>query len=228
MGRFAVLLLGLVILAGCGGGGGGTSTAIPTGNVTRQLQPGDSLTYSLSGSISVEGDTVPVSGTMTTTTYNGAFVPVYGSRALKLVMEMSLQGNGSQYSIIGTNYAEQATNGTIYTIARDNGNGMETLLYCDNSPIVYPGVCTVGGQYSCICQWSDGTTESTSGTIMALEAVNGRMAYKIHESTTTNGDPSSSNEWFVPDIGYPVRSQLVIQQDGVRLNLTANLASKNF
>lgn len=226
--KFALLLIIVITLAGCGGGGG--TTAIPTSNTTRQIQPGDHVTYTVTGTgrNMSTGQTGPVTGTMNLTVYTDTIAPTYGTRALKLTGELDLRVFGAPVLLTSDLYIEQDAVGMCFDMGTSDGTIVARLTSATAPPIDYPSPVSVGQTYSFSAQYSDGSSNTTSGTVLALEPANGWMAYRIHETSNGSDGTASSDEWFVPDLGYAVRSKGIIQNGESRLDLTLDLKSKNF
>jgi len=234
MGKVFLAVVLALALTGCGGGGGG-GNAIPTGNVTRQWQAGDHLTYTVTGTAGEGDESVPVAGTMTFTvtspTGGEVWTPMYGNRILKLTMELDARFGGQPILVANIAYVEQDANGTLYTVGNDDGETFEFLESATSPPIAYPGTLAVGQAYSYIATWNDGSgtsTEQVSGVVVSLEPMAGRMAYKVHETRVDEDGTTSSDEWFVPDLGYGVKEIGTLQVGTVRLSIATTLSSKNF
>lgn len=225
MKRLILVLPLLLALAGCGGGGG--TTLLPTGNITRQLQPGDMINYAVSGRLTATDGTHNVSGTATMTTYSDTWEPIYGTRTFKIVTDMRLTGPAGIANIVFNAYVEQDAKGNIYAVATE-GNGIkDTLLSANKPPIWYPGYCEVGTQYTHDSTWSISGSQSVAGIVVAQEGAAGYNAYKIRE-TITGSDTSVGYDWYVPTLGYSVKSELSMTTDDGNWDFTLTMTSKNF
>jgi len=219
MKKFVLLsVLGiLVLVAGCGGGGGG---ATPTSSTTRQLVAGNQVVYSAKGTITDGTDTIPVSGTLTMTLHSSNRIPLYSNRVFELVGEVDLVGNGVPVMYTTTGLLEQSTTGTLY----DLGTSDAALLSASTPPVMFPSPASVGQSFSYTASYSDSTNYTTYINITSIENVAGYQAYKVH--SVENG--VVGDDWYVPDLGMPVKSTIVMMDGSARISITATMQSKNF
>ena len=107
-----VVLAGLV--AGCGGGHWIEEpeprvTPAPTGNVIRQIQPGDILTATVTGTAVAPAGSGALSGTVTLSTHLDIAPPVFGNRALRVVVEYDITEPAGTTLQVQNDYTEQAS-----------------------------------------------------------------------------------------------------------------------
>ncbi len=226
--RAILAIIIIATLAGCGGGGG---SAIPTTNVTRQIQAGDQVTYSISGTATTRRRaTYNLSGTATVTTFNDSWIPDFGNRELRQVVELDIRGGGESAFLTWNSYVEQDSAGNIYYVGLENGDYFVGLVSATDSPIMYPGYWSAGQAWSFDSTWdgSESYNESCSCNVTAYESAAGFMSYKLHTVKNSNGDSSSEDEWFVPDLGYLVKTTLTADTGDVLYRLTLTYRSKNF
>ena len=229
MRRGFLLVVVCLTLAGCGGGGGGGSSTPPTqtGATIRQIQPGNQIVYTVTGTFQPRGGTPgPISGTMTATLYSDTAASQHGGRRLKEVSDLNITGAAQATGSL-TGYLEQTSDGTQY----DYGIAGAQLTSSVGLPVSRKSPVVVGNSWTYTAHYSDGSSDDNSYAVMSLEAVGSRMAYKIHSTTTlSDGTQSAEDDWFVPDWGCDVKATIVQYSpslDGV-LRFTATLQSKNF
>ena len=223
MKRLFVVVVLLAVIAGCGGGGGGGTEPIPTSNVTRQLQPGDSLTYSVTGNIDGE----PVTGTIVCSTSKGDWTPTYGTRALKLTQDLALKTESvGNISVVATSYYEQDAAGVLYYVGMISTEGESWFTESTAAPVVCPSPIAVGYSTSYTATTTKGTSQYAL-SVMALESVGGRKAYRIHITTIGPDGTSAEDDWYVPDMGYPVKFVVDMQEETRNMQFTATLKSFN-
>lgn len=215
----AILSLGSILgLNGCGGGGGTSSTtATQTSATTRQIQIGDRVVYAVSGN--TRG---PVSGTVTIviSEADGAISSKYGGKILKETTSSNLTVDNQPYIYTNTSYLEQTSDGTVYDREQDT---------TDNPSIMYPSPIHERDTWSYSWQYGISQRATNTYTVTGLEAVNGWMAYKIENVTSDEDGQSINYEWYVPDLGIPVRMTQKIQYtEGTYLDATLSIQSKNF
>lgn len=237
LGRILVSLIigitGIAVVLGCGGGGGSEvngSSAIPTTGA-RQIQPGDSLSYSVTGFAREAMENYSVSGSATVKTYTEDRTPVYGTRALKQVTEFNVIVDGRPVLLTCVDHIEQDTNGNIYCVEYQRGDTIETPGNISSSPVKYPGNCSsfMHWSYSAEFRGTETYIGDFSAQINEQESVAGYQAYVLC-TTECTGDVvmRQENYWYVPELGYSVKSTLDITQDSSWYLLTMTLTEKNF
>lgn len=232
--NFLLLLIGISVIAtvaGCGGSGGNNASSVMSDNVTRQIQPGDSLTYSVTGLAEVARKNYTVSGTATVKTYAEARTPVYGTRALEQKTECNITVNGQSVLLTSVDHIEQDINGNIYCVGYQRGTRIETLEDITRKPLVYPGSCSnrMYWDYDATLRGAEYYYAHIFVHISDQQSVAGYRAYEVGTAEFC-GDQVMRQEgsWFVPELGYPVQlSTDVMQNDDVYM-LTMTLTEKNF
>lgn len=224
-----VFLICTIALAGCGGGGGG-SASIATGNVSRQLQVGDRVVYTVTGTTRAS-----ITGTATMVVSDASdlepLISISG-RLLKVATSYNLSVDGKETVYTSTMYEIQTTDGTLYYYGSSDANGNVLMSSCDHDPVDIPSPINVGNTWTYTAQFNDNTSSTDTCSVLALESVSGRMAYKIediNQDSSDGGSSSTNYKWFVPDLGIPVKLTGSVQYtDGTYLDLTLLLQSKNF
>lgn len=226
MQKIIIAVLVILSIAGCGGGGGGSSTALlTTGSTIRQIQDGDTLTYSVSGTFTpYTGSSLSASGTLTITTFNDTTPALFGGRILKQVYDINVHAGTHSLVFASPEYYEQIANGTIY----DLGTTGEMITDANIAPITKNSPASVGGNYSYSAHYSDGLSSENSWNVTALEYVGNQQAYKYHSVMIVASESSTMDDWFVPDWGYSVKQTLAIDDTDGTWQITATETSKNF
>jgi len=158
------------------------------------------------------------------TVYSDTITPVVGTRAFRLVTELNLSYNGTPYATNGTSYIEQDGNGTIYDTSSEGAR----LLHASAAPVMYASPISVGQTFSYASTYSDMTVEQNDYNVLSKETVAGYESYRVHSTATSGTDSSTGDEWFVPDLGMPVKMTGTMTDSGVSVNMTATMSSKNF
>lgn len=218
--RLLVIFCALA-LAGCGGGGGGGGSVSQTGSVVRQIQPGDYLVYSVSGTTRAA-----VTGTLTTTVQRAPIAPVAGLAVLRMDSAFQLAVDGQPFVITLTSCCGQFADGSVAYLGDASANGYRTIKTWSATPLQYTSPVSVGQSWQYDVTYTDGTSESRSSTVLALEAVNGQMAYKIQSITRGTYGEGIETEWFVPDFGYPVKLSARLQTGGAYVDIECVLRDK--
>lgn len=220
MKRFIGLLIVViaVAVAGCGGGGGGT--AIQTSPVVRQLVIGNQVVYSASGTITDGTETIPVTGTVTMTLHSSSRSPLYGNRAFEVVTEVDIVANGTPLMYVNTGLLEQSSTGTLY----DLGTTDAALVSSTAPPVMLSSPVSIDQSSSYTASYSDGLGYSSYVNVISTENVAGYQSYKVHSVD----DDMVGDDWYVPDLGMPVKSILVMMDGDARISLTTIMQSKNF
>lgn len=246
-----------ISLTGCGGGGGGDGTYFnppidggggggnqnnPPTSVIRQIQPGNRVVYSLSGTATstTDGDTenMQVSGTVTATVHECSTVyPRYYGRPLKIVWNWSANMSGVPFTHSVTEYIEQVDDGTIYYRGSSESG---VIANSDKPAIGYKSPMSRGLTWDYEAVYENGVITQFCANVLGIETVSGQSAYKIHitASGTINGS-SVNNEfyyWFAPSWGFSVRQYgrvtqvMEIDDTPTLVTLDVNMiaVSKNF
>jgi hypothetical protein len=226
-------IMGIAVTVGCGGcGGSNGSSLMPNSDIqnngTRQIQPGDSLSYSVTG---LARENYNVSGTATVKTYTEDRTPVYGTRALKQVTEFNVIVDGRPLMLTCVDHIEQDTNGNIYCVEYQRGDAIETLVDVSSEPLKYPGTCSnhMYWTYTAEMRGTEFYRADCLASITDQKSVDGYQAYVLSTNEFL-GDVVMRQEsnWFVPELGHPVKSTLDITQDSSWYLLTMTLTEKNF
>lgn len=154
--------------------------------------------------------------------------PTYGTRALKMVLEMHLTVEATPVLVTSTIYGEQDAAGTIYFTSTDNGSGPVRLTSSTSPPISYPSPTTVGNAYSYTTHYSDASSDDNSVTVADMQPAAGYNAFRIHSVVTGGSVTTTTDDWFVPKVGFPVRTTGDTQNTDLNLHVTLTLSSKNF
>ena len=226
-----IIVVGTLLLVGCGGGGeggGGTTLPIETGAVIRQLQIGDHLVYSVSGTGT--GDiTGAVTGTLTMTVQSASGPPVEDTRWMDIVCTLDVTVRDRPIIISTIEHILQNADGDLVTAGWSDSTGDHPILSWDNwLPYMYCSPLGVGQSWSYNATFAPNINRYTSCSILSYEAVGGRMAYKSEQVNQSATYTSRTVEWFVPDWGYPVKAKSTVQYGSLYLDLTSTLRSKNF
>lgn len=229
--RAMILLVSLAVAAlpGCGGGGGGggassiSAEPIATSDTMRQLQPGDMLTYSVTGSTRA-----PVAGTATVTTQTASVQPYPTMRLMEVTTQIDVTVAGQQAQSTVIDYLAQTPTGTLIKVGSivDGVNRFGSDFSPD--PIHCPSPVAVDATWAYKTTYGDSSTDNTSCWVSAMEAANGRMAYKVITTIQGPAGTTTRQDWVVPDLGYPAKMVWSQAIAGGMVDLTANLTNKSF
>lgn len=191
----------MVALSGCGGGGKPAAQTPVDSDVIRQLQVDDIVTYSIDGTFKTANQSLVAYAIIQSTTCASEIPPKHGGRALKMVMEIEITlSDHSHINDTRTAYLEQTSNGTIYEVGMENGNGQITLTSSIGKPIVYRSPVTSNSSYGYNATYSDGSRVGYSTNVRYKEATG---YYWMVRQTTTSSGVTSGYESFDPSAGYP-------------------------
>ncbi len=220
----AFVSLAALAVSGCGGGGGGgTSSAISTSSTVRQIQAGDSLTYDVSGN-----SRAPVTGTATVTTANATVQPYPNMRTMEVTTVLDLTVGGQPVQSTNYEYLAQDSTGRMIRIGSITDDKYHFGSSFSSDPVHCPSPMAVGSEWSYEVTYEDAPSENVSCKVTALEAVNGRMAYKTEETVKTGQVQTTKQLWLVPDLGYPVKMIWTQPTSAGTLDLIADLKTKSF
>ncbi len=218
-----VAALVLVLLAGCGGGGGPAPT--PPSPDIRLIQPGDQWSYNMSGTLSAQGQTVRISGTMTDTVYDLGLVSPSGQMCLSQQRVLNYTANGQQYvETFWLHFAQPGGGRSLYTYGTREGGSDSWYTspvdgYLDTrSPVV------VGDQHSQTVTSPGEPAETRTWRVKGTESVSvpaGRFTAYVIETTV---DGATGTGWFVPSLGHKVKRDMVSTVDYQGTPVTANLS----
>lgn len=160
------------------------------------------------------------------TVHEGSRAPRLGGKTYDIVNAMNTDWNGSEVKQTFTAYAEQTNGGALYNFGDSDNKG---LIAGTQPVLVYPSNMAVGNNWSGNANYNDGSSEHYSYSITKLEAVGNQMAYKIHSTISySDGSSESSNEWFVPNIGFPIKATVMSDDSNGHGEATVTLSQKNF
>jgi hypothetical protein len=227
---FAVILI-VAMMSGCGGGGSAGTSQLRVPSNTRSIVTGDTVTYTVTGTATSASSVSDVTGTATATTTSGGWSPTYGSHAFVITRELNLSVNGTPLHLTLVKSVEQGVDGTIYLVKEIDAEGTETLTGCHDEPVTQPGTFSTGQVWSYTATWHGDAdfSEDISYNVTGTESVAGYGAYKICTVSSQNSvdDPSTCDELFAPNLGYPVKSCVDFEQGGTKYALDLVIQSSN-
>jgi hypothetical protein len=217
-----VIIVIAVLITGCGRGG--SATAVPTGSVIRQLKPGDKLIYDVSANV---GDT-QWRGTSVLTVQDANIHVGKGLRVLKKVFSLKPNG-GRNVQTLKTDYLAQTSDGRLY-FAGYQHKGHDVLIKNVRAVPFFPSPMRVGQTFCGTAEYSHGSMGTATGRVDRLEPVDGRMAYRVSITMEyVDGCHVRATDWFVPDLGYCIKSLSTVQRPGKpRYDDVMIMRSKNF
>ncbi len=231
-GRFALrraLLCAAVaaaaFLVGCGGGGRPSSSSASASSPARQVQSGNAIVYSVTGT--ADGpDPVPVTGTATLTVRSDPQAPKYGGRVLYFhyVFDLTWEGVGTEMGDWGY-MREQTPDGTMYDA------NSEILGIAPSTALPVVDFCpTSQGQSSSYTLTLAEGTDSVTVTAGAAQQIAGITAYEIDATDSYQpGSLETLSEWFAPSLGLPAKVMIPNYIIGPQLlSITLTYQSKNF
>lgn len=232
-----VLVLLVSLMAGCGGGGGGGGSiaAVPLSSTMRQMQPGDEWDYSVTGTVSDGGDTVPVTGTISVV-WGAQTITTPGLATANVVLfNMTLTGNGTNITDWRRYYQTQDAGGTLWEYGGEDSDGVYWVTSPVSGRVVdYPSPMVQGTSWGENTMYSNGDTDNASATIVGTETVSVSAGvfetYKAIGNANFGGYPATTTEWIAPQIGGMVKGiMLATDPDapGVSLTLYISLTAKN-
>ncbi|MCE5198192.1 MAG: hypothetical protein ABFD54_07810 [Armatimonadota bacterium] len=216
------VLLAVAMLAGCGSDGGGGSSTLATSAVTRQLTSGDQLTYNVN-----DATKAGVTGTMTVKTTDAPLQPYEDKHLWMIETTQDFTVSGEKVTETSTEYVAQGSDGIINVGYIRDGKTYIGQKY-EGIALRYASPIEVGTNWTCTTTYNEGVQSTCSYEVLGMEAANGRMAYKIKIDKTEDGATQTFYEWYVPDLGYPVKVAWTESTDDGDLNVEANLKNKNF
>jgi hypothetical protein len=243
----AVLLSVSFLLSQCGGGSGGdegSSSSIVTPLKTstiRTFVPGDSWSYTGSGTITQGGSTVSITGSGSDQILSSSKVdPVTAVNCLDEYLTLTLTGPGGTVTTRTDTFFTQDGTGSVFVYGTNVGSGD---IWITSTPYYYLSSLSpmaVGQSYGGSVTFTDGSTLTVSDIVTGTENVSTGIGtfetYKINQSATynfTNGDRTVENNtiWYVPGLGMVQLQANTSYHSGgllqLTLSFTATLTSTN-
>lgn len=199
--RLLMLVTVHVTLFGCGSGGG---DGAPVTSKTRALQAGNSWTYDSNGQTQLNNQNIPVSSTSTITiaqdTLNGESVLAATS------LMNTLDGSNTTFTVVQY-YQQDPATGDIMLYGHKQANAPLITVADRPLPVVWPGSWETGKTITPNIHYSDGSTDTTSYTVIGQETVTTPAGtFSTWKCAFSNG----GTVWFSPQLGYYIKTEFNI------------------
>lgn len=232
LGILGCCLLTVLAFSGCGGGGGSsnnTPAPFALATQTRTVAPGDSWTYSVTGSgKNTAGTNVTVTGTVrisvTTATLGSSPVLALASSHTYVVSDGS--------SLIGTTtvFFTQDAQGNIIGLGDDQGAGgtIRTLIAPSEQ---YPGTWSPTSAFSTTQSFTNGDSQFDTFAVVGSQVVSVPVGsfttWQANETTMIGTSQDADIIWFAPEMGMFVKATEQGNLNGALFTLNLILTSTN-
>jgi hypothetical protein len=212
---WAVIWVSAMVLYACGGSSS-QSNVIPLKTSTlRIIRPGDTWNFTVTGTSNDSVNTVNISGTSTTQVLTSTKPsPLTLANCLDEYTSTNLTASSGQSITSNTHsYYTQDDNGSIIIYGTNDGLGSDDIWVISPASGYFLSTLSpmaVGQTYGNSVEYSDGTMDDYTSSVVAIENVDSGMgiyeAYKIVTNATvnfTNGSKVVENytDWYVPGLG---------------------------
>lgn len=206
-----------LIISGCGGGGWGGASA-PTArpivtNTLRTFANGDSIQYTVSGTVSTGGTTLTMngSGSFTVTTNASPLDPRGSKHSIVTTAINATFNNGTPFATTSQYYFSQTASGTM-NVYGDPVSGWITTPASGFVPSTISPISSPSSWVNNYTQQNGDTTNETisvPGRAVVSTGMGSFETYKITTSSTINyaaggTDVTNETDYVVPSIG-PVK-----------------------
>lgn len=233
---FSLAVLSLTIPLYACGSGGGSGLAPPQPAPTpqaatrlRTLQAGDSWTYKLTGTATIQGQSVVLGGVRSIQVLQGSLTPGQPGLYLHDVTQV-LYPDGHNYTAVRNIYFTQdALTGNIMQIGQQSDNNAPIIA---TTPGIYwPGKWSINASTASTTRFggvlsSYRTVSVASRGVTIPTPIGDRPCWEAFVTNVTTAGTTSSDDDIDPALGSFVREQVSLSDpQGITLELTADLAA---
>ena len=120
------------------------------------------LVATVTGTVTGGGSSGPVRGRVTSSTYSDLMPPVWGTQALRMVVEWDLTQPSGTALILRNHYVEQDGAGAVYGLGWSDATTNARLTFASAAPMIYPSPMGFGQHYFYTARYADGSTQNVS------------------------------------------------------------------
>ncbi|HUV06068.1 MAG TPA: hypothetical protein VMX94_13345 [Armatimonadota bacterium] len=238
-----LVVLAGAVLVGCGGSSGlhleegkfaedGGAEVVELQNAVRQMQPGDSWEYEVTGSVSDGKATSEVTGAYTVTVSADTVAAPLGDVTRVVLESATLSYNGGIHPLPNKSYITQDENGTVWTYGGERNSSVYWVdVPSEGRYMSVASPLTQETNWTKYVRLTDGSTfnlaYAAAGVVTITVPAGNLETRKLAGNGTFAGMPSVVQEWWAPQIGAPVQRTVVFTHQGLTFALTAKLTARS-